>query len=243
MRDRPLGPRPTGDRCDSPRALDLPVGHRSGLWFVRVEPQLADIERSTRHPVGNLQLGPVNNDFSDHGLQPIASSTYRTTVTCGGRGAGHIVRDRVVCCNGAVVSMTHRPATRDDLDAMRTLVDASIAELQRGFLTDTQVEASRAIMGVDAQLIDDGTYFVVEIDGQLAGCGGWCRRATLYGGSQTPGRGAALLDPVTDAARVRAMYTSPEFARRGVGRRILEPCEAATRRDAPPAPRRHRRPA
>lgn len=168
---------------------------------MRVEPQLADIERSTRHPVGNLQLGPVNNDFSDHGLQPIASSTYRTTVTCGGRGAGHIVRDRVVCCNGAVVSMTHRPATRDDLDAMRTLVDASIAELQRGFLTDTQVEASRAIMGVDAQLIDDGTYFVVEIDGQLAGCGGWCRRATLYGGSQTPGRGAALLDPVTDAAR------------------------------------------
>lgn len=89
--------------------------------------------------------------------------------------------------------MTHRPATRDDLDAMRTLVDASIAELQRGFLTDTQGEASRAIMGVDAQLIDDGTYFVVEIDGQLAGCGGWCRRATLYGGSQTPGRGAALL--------------------------------------------------
>ncbi len=98
----------------------------------------------------------VNNDLSDHGLQPIASSTYRTTVTCGGRAAGHIVRDRVVCCNAAVVSMTHRLATRDDLDAMRTLVDASIAELQLGVLTDTHVEASRAIMGVDAKLIDDG---------------------------------------------------------------------------------------
>jgi GNAT superfamily N-acetyltransferase len=123
--------------------------------------------------------------------------------------------------------MTHRAATRDDLSALHTVVDAAIAELQRGFLTEAQIEASRMIMGVDTQLIDDGTYFVVEIDGQLAGCGGWSRRATLYGGNQTPGRDAALLDPATDAARVRAMYTAPHFARRGVGRRILELCEAA----------------
>jgi len=112
---------------------------------------------------------------------------------------------------------------------LRRLADLSIAELQRDFLTDDQIEASRAIMGIDTQLIDDGTYFVVEIGGELAGCGGWSRRATLYGGDATTGRDAALLDPATDPARVRAMYTSPAFARRGVGRRILELCEADAR--------------
>jgi GNAT superfamily N-acetyltransferase len=106
-------------------------------------------------------------------------------------------------------------------------MDAAIGALQKGFLDDAQIESSRAIMGLDAQLIDDGTYFVVEIDGALAGCGGWSRRATLYGGSHSPGRDAAVLDPATEPARVRAMYTSPEFARRGVGRRILELCQRA----------------
>ncbi|MEO6653313.1 MAG: GNAT family N-acetyltransferase [Ilumatobacteraceae bacterium] len=125
--------------------------------------------------------------------------------------------------------MTNRRATRSDADTLRTLADASIAELQRDFLTEDQIEASRAIMGIDSQLIDDGTYFMVEINGQLAGCGGWSRRATLYGGDETSGRNAALLDPRIDPARVRAMYTSPAFARRGVGRRILELCEADAR--------------
>jgi GNAT superfamily N-acetyltransferase len=84
-------------------------------------------------------------------------------------------------------------------------------------------------MGLDTQLVDDGTYFVVEQDGAVAGCGGWSRRATLYGGDRSPGRDAALLDPARDAARVRAMYTHPAFARRGVGRLILSLCEAAAR--------------
>jgi GNAT superfamily N-acetyltransferase len=128
-----------------------------------------------------------------------------------------------------VESMTDRRATPADTGRLRALADASIAELQRGFLTEDQIAASRAIMGIDSQLIDDGTYFVVEIGDQLAGCGGWSRRATLYGGDDTSGRDAALLDPTTDAARVRAMYTSPAFARRGVGRRILELCEADAR--------------
>ncbi len=82
-------------------------------------------------------------------------------------------------------------------------------------------------MGIDRQLIADGTYFVVEIDGRVVGCGGWSRRATLYGGDHSAGRDAALLDPASDPARVRAMYTHPDFARRGVGRLVLETCEAA----------------
>jgi GNAT superfamily N-acetyltransferase len=125
--------------------------------------------------------------------------------------------------------MTHRLARRDDLDALRALMDASIAELQKPFLDDRQIASSRAIMGLDTQLVDDGTYFVIEIDGVLAGCGGWSRRQTLYGGDGLAGRNAMLLDPATDAAKVRAMYTHPAFARRGVGRLILSLCEDAAR--------------
>ena len=106
-------------------------------------------------------------------------------------------------------------------------MDAAISELQRGFLDDAQIESSRAIMGIDTQLIEDGTYFVVEIDGELAGCGGWSRRATLYGSDHSPGRDSQLLDSSVDAARVRAMYTHPRFARRGVGRLVLSLCEQA----------------
>ncbi|HEV2363038.1 MAG TPA: GNAT family N-acetyltransferase [Caulobacteraceae bacterium] len=106
-------------------------------------------------------------------------------------------------------------------------MDAAIGELQRGFLTPAQIAASRAVMGLDTQLIADGTYFVIEADGELAGCGGWSRRATLYGGDHSPGRDAGPLDPRHDAARVRAMYTHPAFARRGVGRLVLSLCEAA----------------
>jgi GNAT superfamily N-acetyltransferase len=125
------------------------------------------------------------------------------------------------------MEFTHRLATRDDLPALSAVMDAAISELQRGFLDDAQIEASRTVMGIDTQLIDDGTYFVVESGVDIAGCGGWSRRATLYGGNQTPGRDSKLLDPSVDAARVRAMYTNPDYARRGVGRLILSLCEAA----------------
>ena len=126
-----------------------------------------------------------------------------------------------------MTTLTSRLAVPADVPLLTELMDAAIAELQRAYLDDDQIASSRAIMGIDTQLIDDGTYFVVEADGALAGCGGWSRRATLYGGNQTPGRDSALLDPAVDPARVRAMYTAPAFARRGVGRLILSLCETA----------------
>jgi GNAT superfamily N-acetyltransferase len=125
------------------------------------------------------------------------------------------------------MTLTHRLATRDDLPELASLIAAAVAELQKGFLDDDQIASSRAIMGLDTALIDDRTYFVVEAEGRIAGCGGWSRRATLYGGDHSAGRDAALLDPARDPAKVRAMYTHPDFARRGVGRLILALSEAA----------------
>ena len=125
---------------------------------------------------------------------------------------------------------THRIATEADLPAIRALMDVAIAEHLKAFLDPAQVELSKSIMGLDTQLIADRTYFLVEEGNRLAGCGGWSRRATLYGGDHsTSQRNAALLDIATDAARVRAMYTHPDFARRGVGRLILQLCEGAAR--------------
>jgi GNAT superfamily N-acetyltransferase len=125
--------------------------------------------------------------------------------------------------------MTHRLATLDDVPALTTLMQAAIRKLLPQFLSPQEVEASFSVMGLDTQLIADGTYFIIESDGALAGCGGWSRRATLFGGNHTAGRDARLLDPATEAARVRAMYTDPAFVRRGIGRRILALCEDAAR--------------
>ncbi|MEO8114554.1 MAG: GNAT family N-acetyltransferase, partial [Phenylobacterium sp.] len=125
--------------------------------------------------------------------------------------------------------LAHRLAGAQDIPALEAVMAAAIAELQKGFLSEAQIASSRTILGLDRQLIADGTYFVVEAEGRVAGCGGWSRRATLYGGDHSPGRDAALLDPVRDAARVRAMYTHPDFVRRGVGRLILALCEDAAR--------------
>jgi GNAT superfamily N-acetyltransferase len=108
-------------------------------------------------------------------------------------------------------------------------MEVAIAELQKPYLNDAEIAASRKLMGLDTQLIDDGTYFVIEQDGVLAGCGGWSRRATLYGGDRSPGRNEAMLDPAKDPARIRAMYTHPAFVRRGVGRLILSLSEDAAR--------------
>lgn len=107
----------------------------------------------------------------------------------------------------------------------------SIRKLIGAYLDEARVEASFEIMGVDTQLIEDGTYFVVEDRGQIVGCGGWSRRATLFGADHSQGRDARLLDPSSEPARVRAMYTHPDFARRGVGRLVLSLCEAAAMRE------------
>jgi GNAT superfamily N-acetyltransferase len=125
------------------------------------------------------------------------------------------------------MEFTSRLAVPGDIPELTVLMDQAIARLQQGFLDEAQIASSRAIMGIDTQLIDDGTYFVVESNAEIAGCGGWSRRATLYGGNQTPGRDSNLLDPEVDPARVRAMYTNPAYARRGVGRLVLSLCEAA----------------
>jgi GNAT superfamily N-acetyltransferase len=122
-----------------------------------------------------------------------------------------------------------RVATAADEPEMRALMKRAIGELLRPFLTEEMVGASFEIMGLDSQLIADGAYFAVTENGVIAGCGGWSRRATLFGGDHTPGRDAALLDPTKDAARVRAMYTHPDHVRRGVGRMVLKACETAAR--------------
>ena len=122
-----------------------------------------------------------------------------------------------------------RLATREDEEAISELMALAIAELQKGYLSPEQIEASKAAMGLDGQLIEDGTYFCVEDDGELAGCGGWSRRATLYGGNHSAGRDARLLDPATERARIRAMYTHPEHVKKGVGRLIIDTAEEAAK--------------
>jgi GNAT superfamily N-acetyltransferase len=121
----------------------------------------------------------------------------------------------------------HRVAQRADIPALTPLMAASIRGLLKHYLPPEAVEAAFEVMGLDTRLIDDGTYYVIERDGGLVGCGGWSRRNTLFGGDHTAARNDAPLDPRTDAARVRAMYTRPELARCGVGRLVLQLCEQA----------------
>ena len=124
-----------------------------------------------------------------------------------------------------------RIATRDDIPAIETLMAESMAALLPKFLDAKQVERSSESMGVDTLLVDDGTYFLVYVDDALAGCGGWSRRRTLFGGNHTSGRDDELADPATEPAKIRAMYTHPDFTRRGIGRFLLEAGENAAREE------------
>lgn len=119
-----------------------------------------------------------------------------------------------------------RRATQADLPVLGALIAASARELSRGDYTEAQVEAALSgAFGVDTQLIRDGTYFVIESDGRIAGCGGWSRRRTLFGSDQRADRDATELDPRVDAAKIRAFFIHPEFARRGFGTALLSRCE------------------
>ena len=127
--------------------------------------------------------------------------------------------------------MKIRLASLEELSAMTDLMNKSISILLKPYLPPDGVVGSFDIMGLDTQLVKDQTYFVVETDQKIVGCGGWSRRATLFGGDHTDGREPRLLDPKTESARVRAMYTHPEYTRRGIGTLVLNESEKAARKE------------
>jgi len=138
-----------------------------------------------------------------------------------------------------------RLAVPEDVPVLRELIDASARGLQTQDYTPAQIEgALKTVFGVDSQLIADGTYIVAEAgptaiertgaqhaqpELMIVGCGGWSKRKTLYGSDHWTGREDALLDPLRDAAKIRAFFIHPAWARRGVGGMILQACEDAAR--------------
>lgn len=131
-----------------------------------------------------------------------------------------------------------RLATKADVPALHALIEASVRGLQADDYTPSQMEgALGTVLGVDTQLISDRTYFVAEIldqkakarEHRIAGCGGWSKRRTLFGADRGPSREPELLDPAIDAAKVRAIFVHPDFARRGLGSLILATVEEAAR--------------
>jgi len=121
-----------------------------------------------------------------------------------------------------------RRAVPADIPRLREVIEASVRGLQANDYSPAQLEgALRSVYGVDSQLIADGTYFTAEIEDQIVACGGWSKRKTLYGGDQFAGREDSLLDPAREAAKIRAFFVHPDFARRGIGSLILEACETA----------------
>jgi len=127
-----------------------------------------------------------------------------------------------------------RKAVAADVARLRELIEASVRGLQAEDYTPAQIEgALKSVYGVDSQLIADGTYFVAEAvepgtaKPEIVACGGWSKRKTLYGGDQFAAREDSLLDPRRDAAKIRAFFVHPDWARRGIGTRILEACEKA----------------
>jgi len=123
-----------------------------------------------------------------------------------------------------------RQAVPADIPALRVLIDASVRQLQAGDYTPSQLESAlETVYGVDSQLIADGTYYAAESDRTLVGCGGWSKRKTLYGGDRWTGREDDLLDPRRDAAKIRAFFVDPAWARQGIGTLILDACESAAK--------------
>jgi GNAT superfamily N-acetyltransferase len=135
--------------------------------------------------------------------------------------------------------LTIRPAVSTDIPVLRELIDASVRRLQSSDYSAAQIDSAlRTVFGVDSQLISDGTYLLVEAVsavsdvGQhpvIVACGGWSKRKTLYGGDRWRDRQDDMLDPGTDAAKIRAFFIHPDWARQGIGTLLLDACESAAR--------------
>ena len=118
-----------------------------------------------------------------------------------------------------------RAAQRKDIPEIERLIERSVRALSIGYYDGTQIESAlRFIFGVDSQLVDDGTYHVIEADGALAAAGGWSRRRTLFGGDQWKHGADEALDPSREPARIRAFFVDPSWSRRGLGRSLFEAC-------------------
>jgi len=123
-----------------------------------------------------------------------------------------------------------RPARHPDIARLNTLIAASARALSSGFYSPRQIDALIThVFGVDTQLVDDGTYYVIERSGAPVACGGWSHRRTLFGGDQSKTADDLDLDPRTEAARIRAFFVLPAAARQGLGRRLLSHCEGEAR--------------
>jgi len=125
-----------------------------------------------------------------------------------------------------------RLATFDDVPQLNEMIALSVRGLSKDYYTPNQIESAiKYIFGVDTQLVTDGTYYVAMIDDIIVGCGGWSKRNTLYGGDQHKEIEDPLLDPKHDAARIRAFFVHPDYARRGIGTHIINVCETAAKQN------------
>jgi GNAT superfamily N-acetyltransferase len=131
------------------------------------------------------------------------------------------------------MKFSHRIAAQSDIPAIIDLMRLAIEENMKAYISREEIEAAKETMGMDQTLIDDGSYFLIEAELEsrqvLVGCGGWGKRRTLYGGNHTKGRDDSLSDPATEAARIRAMYTHPEWTRQGIGSLLIQLSEDAAR--------------
>jgi GNAT superfamily N-acetyltransferase len=123
-----------------------------------------------------------------------------------------------------------RPARREDIPELNRLIERSARGLSGDDYTEAEIEAAITyVFGVDTELLDDESYYVVEKTGQFAACGGWSRRRTLFGGDQYERRESGFLDPAIEAAKIRAFFVDPAFSRQGIGRLLLAHCESQAR--------------